>query len=256
LVLVLALNSLALHPALAQKASSRHETITVFAAAGIRPATETLCRQFEKKMSCRVFQNYASSGTLARQIDNGADCDVFISANKQWIDFLVDKGLVAAEAVHALAGARLVVIAPAGSTISAPVFSADFDIRGAIPDKIALGDPAYVPAGKYAQQVLSRLGWEEPLKEKTILAKDVSAVLHYVALGECDWGIVYETEALGSKKVTIIATVPEHLHEPIVFYCADLKAGQKLGQALTELLLSKTGRAVLTDNGFTSPERK
>ncbi len=250
-VMLVFIMSLPVPSAVAQEGRDHHQPITIFAAAGIRPATEELCQQFEKQQPCRVLQNYASSGTLARQIDNGAECDVFISANSQWVDYLEAKGLLAAEAVHALAGTRLAMITPMSSTIPAPVFSKAFDILSITLDKIALGDPTYVPVGNYTQQVLSQLGWLDKLKGRTIMAKDVSAVLHYVELAECDWGIVYYTEAFRSSKVKILAFIPDQLHEPIVFYMAKLKAGKKEGQVFTDMFLGSTGRRVLAHNGFT-----
>jgi molybdate transport system substrate-binding protein len=225
-------------------------TLQIFAAAGTRTPTEEICDRYEKETNRKVERNYASSGTLARQIAAGAPADVFVSANKQWIDFLKDKKMLADGSVRKIVGNSLVLIAPKDSDISAPELKSDYDIQGAIRDKIAIGDPAYVPVGKYTKTVFEQLGWMDKIKDKMILAKDVSSVLRYVELGECDFGVVYRSEALQSKKVKIIAEVPGALHKPIEFFAADLKAAKPEGKTLSEAFLSKEGVASFIKFGF------
>ena len=231
--------------------TSPAKPLLLFAAAGTRGPSEILCEGFEKTTGIRVERSYASSGTLARQIAEGAAPDVFVSANRQWIDFLLDKKLLKADSVRRFAGNALVVAAPKNAPSASFSFTPEFDIRSAIKEKIAAGDPAYVPVGKYADQVFAKLGWKEKLKDKLVLAKDVSAVLRYVELGECDFGIVYRSEALQSDKVTVVAEIPESLHKPIEFFVADLAARSPDGQKLSKAFVSDAGAEAFASLGFT-----
>ncbi len=224
--------------------------ITIFAAAGTRKVTEDVCDFFEKKSLCRVERNYASSGTLARQIANGAVADVFISANKQWIDFLVTEGAVQEHSVYQIASNSLVVIAPVNVETKVPHFTKQFDILSAIPDKIAIGDPTYVPVGKYTKMVFDSLGWFENIKEKIIMGKDVTSVLRYVELGECDWGVVYYSEAIQSVKVKVITKIPESLHTPIIFFVADIKSQKAKGHELSTMLKDTISQPLFVKYGF------
>ena len=238
-----------------KQAKINNSSLTIYAAAGTRFATDEICDLFEKKNNIKVNRNYTSSGTLARQIANGADCDVYISANKQWVDFLIEKVIIMEESVHVIGGNSLVVIKSIDSDVKKPVFDKDFDILSIIPDKIALGDPAYVPVGKYAKMVLDNFGWYDLINEKgkMILCKDVASVLHYVQKGECDWGIVYISEVIQPVKVDIMARIPMDLHEPIVFYVADLKVQKIKAKELSRIFTEKPGQKILKKYGFQVP---
>ena len=231
--------------------SAPKKPLLLFAAAGTRGPSEILCDRFEKETGIKVERSYASSGTLARQIAEGAAPDVFISANRQWIDFLLEKQLLAADSVRMFAANALVIAAPKDAKVPPLSFTPDFDIRAAVKEKIAVGDPAYVPVGKYTDQAFEKLGWKEKLQEKLVLAKDVSAVLRYVELGECDFGVVYRSEALRSEKITVVAEIPESLHKPIRFFAADLKAQSPAGKQLSAAFVSDAGVEAFTSLGFT-----
>ena len=236
---------------ISQSANAR-KTVQLFAAAGTRAPSEEICDRFEQKTGLEVARNYASSGTLARQIAEGANADVFISANRQWIDFLIEKKILSADDVGKIAGNTLVLIAPKDAESPVPEFTPEYDIRAAIPEKIAVGDPAYVPVGKYTDAVFKKLGWLEKIKDKMILAKDVSSVLRYVELGECDFGVVYRSEALQSEKIKIVKEVPGSLHKPIEFFAAPLVNAQPEGKRLVEEVLSKPGTDVFIKHGFSA----
>ena len=234
------------------KSAAPLKTIQLFAAAGTRAPSEEISDRFEKETGVKVERNYASSGTLARQIADGASADVFVSANRQWIDFLIEKRILSADAVGKIAGNALVLIAPKDATSTVPEFTPEYDIRAAIPEKIAVGDPAYVPVGKYTDAVFKKLGWLDKIKDKMILAKDVSSVLRYVELGECDFGVMYRSEAIQSKKIKIVKEVPGDLHKPIEFFAAPLVNAQPEGKRLAEEILSKQGKDTFIKHGFTA----
>ena len=227
--------------------------LTVYAASGIRPAIEVISKLISKSDSCSIISNYASSGILARQSANGADCDVFISANKQWIDFLLEKGILDISSVQVIAENSLVVISPLDSKIVLPEFSFEYDIKSDSQRKIAIGNPDFTPVGKYAKMLFDTLEWYEKLAANLVMCKDVSSVRHYVELGECDWGIVYYTEAIQSKELKIVSEIPAELHEPIYFYAATLKNGSRANSAkYITFITSQKGQSILQSFGFTT----
>ncbi len=228
----------------------KSSTLTLFAAAGTRLATEEVCNLFEKNEVVKVDRNYASSGTLAKQIANGAPGNVYISANKQWVDYLVKQGEMDSSSVSKLGGNRLAVVVPVNSSVDTiPTLDAlkEFMLQS---DKISIGDPGYVPVGKYAKQALSNLEWFAPIEEKLVLAKDVSSVLHFVELGECDFGIVYRSEASRSEKVKSVFLLPDSLHQPITFYIGTLKNGGEKAEKLKAMFLSEEAKNIFSSYGF------
>lgn len=233
---------------------SRIESLRIFAAAGTRPATNDICDLYEKQTGVKVERNFASSGMLARQISTGAQTSIFVSANQQWIDFLGEKQMLKEGTIQSIAGNSLVVIAPKDSPDISLKFTKNFDIASAA-KHIAVGDPAYVPVGKYTDAVFKNLQWHGRLKGRLILAKDVSAVLHYVELGECQLGVVYRSEALASSKVKIVAEIPTSFHKPIVFYIAELNnhSAAESAHQLRGLFLNE-GKSIFIEHGFQSIE--
>lgn len=198
----------------------------LFAAAGtMLPSTE-ICDSILTDQSIEIEKNFAASGDLARQIKAGADADIYISANKQWINHLNENHLIIENSISEIAGNKLVVICPVNKDIILD-FSTDFDIQSTVKDRISIGDPKYVPVGKYSKQVLDTLNWFNQIQNQIILAKDVTSVLHYVELGECDWGIVYYSEAIKSEKVRIAYEIPQKLYSPIKFYIARMNDNEK-----------------------------
>ncbi len=225
-------------------------TIRIFAAAGARAAVEEICAQFDPQNRYNIELNFASTGLLARQLSNGVTGDIFISANKQWIDYLLEKKKISDKSIRVLATNTLVVITKKDNPVSPPQFNRDYDIAQCLKGKIAVGNPDYVPVGKYTKMVFDSLKWLPMIEEKMVLAKDVSSVLHYVELGECDWGIVYYTEAIQSSKVEIIAEVPPQLHPPIHFYMAQIENNSLAGKELSRSFTEQSGKAILIRKGF------
>ncbi len=222
--------------------------IQLFAATGAMFPSNEICYSFETNNNIKVDKNFAASGALARQIKAGAEADIYISANKQWIDYLVDNKLIIENTVTELARNKLVVICREDSDIKIE-FTKEFDIRSAIKDNISIGDPKYVPVGKYAKQVLDSLEWFNKIQNKIILAKDVTSVLHYVEMGECDWGIVYYSEAIKSEKIKISYEIPLELYDPIIFYIALINEKPQTNQ-LYQYYKNKTAIEILNKCGL------
>ncbi|MBU8893538.1 MAG: molybdate ABC transporter substrate-binding protein [Bacteroidales bacterium] len=223
-------------------------SVQLFAAtATVLPSNE-ICNSFESYNNIETERNFAASGALARQIKAGAEADIYISANKQWIDYLYDNKILVENSISEIAYNKLVVICPSNKHIKLE-FSKEFDFKSTIIDKIAIGDPKYVPVGKYAKQVLDSLEWYNSIQNKIVLAKDVTSVLHFVEMGECDWGIVYYSEAIKSDKIKIVCDIPQDLYDPIIFYIALLEGNQN-AMELYKYFKSHTAKEIFNKYGF------
>jgi len=222
--------------------------VQLFAAVGAMLPTNEICDSFETEKNITIERNFAASGALARQIIAGAEADIYISANKQWIDYLIDNKIIIKDNISELAKNKLVVICKKDSDIEIE-FTQDFDIKLAIGDNISIGDPKYVPVGKYAKQALDSLNWFNQIQNKIILAKDVTSVLNYVEMGECDWGIVYYSEAIKSSKIKIVYEIPLELYDPIIFYIALLNDNHTT-RTLYQYYKSDIAKNILIKNGF------
>jgi len=231
------------------KPSKVKSNISLFAATGTMLAVNEITDSFCTEYSNQIEKNYAASGNLARQVASGAKADLFISADLNWINYLKSNNTLIDSSISVLAKNRLVIICPKNKNFTID-FSEQFDIESIIPDKIAIGDPSYVPAGKYAKKVLDTLGWYTKIRNKIILAKDVSSVLNYVELGECDWGIVYYTEAIKSEKVNIVCEIPENLCSPILFYIAEIKNSNLESKKLYTYFKTIESKNILEKHGF------
>lgn len=237
----------ALLPAASRAATSAD--VVVSAAVSLKDALDEIARLFQSQHpDAKVRFNLGGSGTLQRQIEQGAPVDIFISASPEEMDALASKGLLQAGTRRNLLENRVVLIVPSGQSLVASFQ----DLAKPAVKQIAIGEPQTVPAGMYAQQVLTHLGLYDRLKPKLILAKDVRQVLTYVASGNVDAGVVYATDAKISDKVKVVATAPEGSHSPVIYPLAILKgapdaAGAKEFEAF---LLGAQARQVFAKYGF------
>jgi molybdate transport system substrate-binding protein len=188
------------------------KTITVFAAASTTSAIDEIKQQFVKQTGINIQTSYAASALLANQIVNGADADIFISADAKWADYLADKHLVAKR--RDALGNYLVIVTPNGLKLD---LTKPEDMLLPTVEHIAIGEPATAPAGKYAKQALAKLDLWEKLKDKVVPAQDVRQALAYVETGAAEAGIVYVTDAAISKKVKVAFAIPEKLTEQILY---------------------------------------
>jgi molybdate transport system substrate-binding protein len=251
-----AFGSFALHGAPQETAS-----ITVSAAISLKDALDELGPIFQVQQHRKnggngtaVTYNYGGSGTLARQIEQGAPVDVFFSAAEKQMDELATQSLIDADSRRDLVGNALVLIAPAQAATNLHSFQ---DLTGPAVKNIALGETSTVPAGMYAQQTLEHLGLFAALQKKVVYAKDVRAVLTYVETGNADAGLVYQTDANTSKKIRVIAIAPPDSHDPILYPVAVLRDSKNkpAARAFVEFLQGPDARAVFQKYGFTSAEK-
>lgn len=207
-------------PALAQPAEPR--SITVFAAASLKESLDEAAAAWTKRSGQKVSISYAGSSALARQIEQGAPADVFISADAEWMDHLQQRKLIDAASRADLVGNRLVVIAPAASALrTLPLKPAAW--RRALGDgRLAMADTASVPAGRYGQQALIALGLWGSVSGQLAQADNVRAAMAFVSRGEAPLGIVYATDAQAEPKVRVVAAIPGRTHDAIVYPVARL----------------------------------
>jgi len=197
------------------------DNLTVFAAASLKNALDDISARWKETGAGTVATSYASSSTLAKQIEQGAPADVFVSADQQWMDYVDKKSLV--EKPHELLGNRLVLIAAKDNPLTLKI-EPGMKLAEVLADgKLAVGDPSNVPAGIYAKEALTKLKIWESVEPKLAPAADVRAALTLVSRGEAPLGIVYETDAKVDPKVRIVATFPDDSHKPIVYPVAVVK---------------------------------
>ena len=224
--------------------------LTLSAAASLSDVLRQTLPAFEQAHpGVKVHVNLGSSGALANQVAQGAPVDVFISAGQAQMDQLVRGGFVDAAQVKPFARNRLVLVVPAEAK-SAPASWADLtspQIR-----HVAVGNPAHVPAGQYAEATLKSLSLWDKLQPKLVLGEDVRQALQFVESGEADAGLVYATDAANAPKVRVAWSVPESDHPPIVYPLAVVKssAHPEKAAALAEFLLGPDVASSLKAAGF------
>jgi molybdate transport system substrate-binding protein len=198
-----------------------------------------------------VRASYASSGALARQIDSGAPADIYLSANQKWVDWLEKRGRIKRSQRASLLGNQLVMIAPTGTKLNLKI-GPGFPLATALGDgRLAIADPAHVPAGQYAQQALKNLGVWDELSRRAARAPNVRAVLALVERGEAAAGIVYRTDAIRSIRVRMVDSFPADSHARIVYTLALIAPGtDKAAQALFVYLKSSRVQSIYRRFGF------
>lgn len=215
-------------------------------AASLKEVINDLSTSFTKQNpGVNFLKNYGASGALAKQIENGAPGDIFISANLEWMDYLKSKKLIDADHIGTFAYNTFVF---AGSTDKQVATMRDL-LRL---EKIAIGSPKSVPAGEYAMEAIKKAGIDKQLEKKLVMAKDVRECLMYAERGEVDGAFVYRTDAMQAKQAKVLFTVPQDLY-PRVTYPMGLTitgAKNKDAEAFYRYLQSADAVAVLEKYGF------
>lgn len=224
--------------------------ITVFAAASLTDALTEIGKAYEAKTGNHVVFSFAASSVLARQIESSAGADMFLSADLDWMDYLDKKSLLAPGTRHTLLGNHLVLIAPAELKVNVKI-APHFDLAGALGNsRLALADPASVPAGKYGKTALTNLGVWDSVQDKLAVAENVRAALAYVARGETTLGIVYNTDAKIEPRVHVVGTFPDDSHKPILYPVALTKDAKPGAADFEKYLQGTAAKAVFLKDGF------
>ncbi len=244
-----AIVALVLSTALPMSASAAD--ITVFAAASLKTALDQIAADWQKATGNHVTISYDSSAKLAKQIQQGAPADLFISASKQWMDTLSDANLIKPDSRKTILGNTLILIA-AEKTAAKVDIAKGFDLATLVGDsKLAMGLVDSVPAGQYGKEALTNLGLWDAVEPKVAQAENVRAALKLVDTGEAAFGIVYASDAVSDDKVAVIGTFPEDSHKPILYPAAVTATNTAPeAQAFLDDLTTDAAAAVFTAQGF------
>ena len=234
-------------PSFAQ--SNQPLDLTVSAAASLQDAFKAIKPIYENdRPEVGITYNFGSSGSLQQQIEQGAPVDLFISAASDKMDALEAKNLLLPGTRRDVLRNQMVLIVPKDNT----TITSFEDLSTDALTRIALGEPKSVPAGRYAQEVLTSLGLVDAVKPKAVYAKDVRQVLNYVATGNVDAGIVYSSDARVSDDVKVVATASEDSHSPVVYPIAVLQdsANPEAAREYEDFLFTPEATTIFEEYGF------
>jgi molybdate transport system substrate-binding protein len=228
------------------------DRILVFSAGSTINAMTEVGDLFNEQGHEKCVISCSASSTLAKQIEQGAPADIFISANPKWMDYLSGRDLIEPETRFDLLGNRLVLIAPISDDTRIKI-TAGLDLAGLLGnERMAMGDPDHVPAGIYGKQALMALGMWDDIKDRVAPMKDVRAALVMVEREETPFGIVYSTDARISKKIRIVDVFPETSHPPITYPVAIVAEKESPAtKRLISFLQSSEAEAIFMKHGFT-----
>ena len=237
--------------AAAPLAHAQENTITVFAAASMKNALDDINAAFLKATGTKVTASYAASSALAKQLEAGAPVDVFISADRDWMDYAIAHKTIDAASRVDLLGNKLVLVAPKDSKLDNVSIAPGFDIARLAGDgRIAVADVNAVPAGKYAKAVLTALGAWSKAEAKLAQAENVRAALAYVSRGETNVGIVYATDARADARVKIVGTFPDGSYPPVIYPAAATVSGKPAAKRYLQFLRTREAKAIFETYGF------
>lgn len=236
--------------ALRADAADSPAAVTVYAAASLTNALQDVGDAYTRRTGAPVKFSFAASSLLARQIEAGANADVFFSADTQWMDYLDGRGLVRTTTRRNVLGNRLALIAPADSRIELAI-APRFPLAAALgTGRLATGDPDAVPVGKYAKSALTALGVWRDVADRLVRAEDVRSALAFVARREAPLGIVYETDARTDRRVRIVALFPPASHAPIAYPVALTTSASPAAAGFVDFLRDAAAQATFRKYGF------
>ena len=219
------------------------------AAASMQDVLKEIAQLYTTKHpQVKLTFNFGSSGSLQRQIEQGAPVDIFISAAPQQMNDLADKELLLNQTRQDLVKNQMVLVTPKDNRA---IDNFD-DLAEKAIEQVALGEPNSVPAGKYAKEILTNLNLIEGIESKTVYGKDVRQVLNYVATGNIEAGIVYRTDITNTNKVKVVATAPEEIHSPAIYPIAVVKDSNhpEAAEQMLNFLFTPEAQAVFKRHGF------
>lgn len=224
--------------------------VKLYAAASLTDALTELSASYQKSHAdVSIKKSFAGSSTLAKQIENGAPADIFISADNDWEDYLFQRGLLQKESRKKLLANELVLISPLTNEIKVAL-EPTFNFAAAFNGRLCTGDTASVPVGKYAKQTLTYYAWWDKIAPRVVGTEDVRTALAFVERGECNLGIVYKTDAQLSKKVKVVAIFPAASHTPIEYPGALTKNASAEAKVFWAFLQSEEAKKVFARYGF------
>jgi len=236
---------------LAVPAAAQDRPVLVFAAASLTDALTDVAAAYATSGRAQPVMSFAASSALARQIENGAPADIFISADEQWMDYIAARGLIDPASRISPLGNALMLVAPAQAPLTLEI-GVGFPLAAALGDgRLALADPDSVPAGRYAKAALENLGVWRAVEAKVVRAENVRAALAFVERGEAAAGVVYATDAALTRTVRVVGPFPALSHPPITYPFALVgEAPRAEARALFAFLTSEAAKDIYRRLGF------
>jgi molybdate transport system substrate-binding protein len=232
---------------------ARADDLVVFAAASLKESLSEAGDAWAAQGKARLVLSFAGSAALAKQIENGAPADLFLSADEQWMDYLADRDLLVGGTRTAFLGNELVLVAPASRPFQIEMKPALALAEMLGDEKLAMADADFVPAGRYGKAALTSLGVWTKVEGNVVRQSDVRAALVLVERDEARAGIVYRTDAMASTKVTIAGVFPPTSHQPISYPLAIVEGHDSPEvRALRDFLLSPAAKAIFASHGFSA----
>jgi molybdate transport system substrate-binding protein len=229
----------------------RAEDITVIAANSLRTALDDVGAAWMASTGGRAEISYGATLALAQQIDAGAPIDIFISGDSDWMDHLVERGVIQVPSVIELLGDRVVLAAPAHSKAAIEIMPG-FDLAKLLGDgRLAMPDTETLPAGRRGKEALNRLGVWDRVATQVTQTESMRDAITLVAAGEAALGIVYLTEAVAAPGLRIVDTFPEETHTRIVYKAAETAEADGDAASFLDFLRTRTAADLFEANGFT-----
>ena len=230
---------------------AQDNSLTVFAAASMKNALDDIDAAYTARTGIKVVASYAASSALAKQIEQGAPADIFLSADTDWMDYATTRKNISEPTRVNLLGNSIVLIAPKDSTIGHVAIEPGFDLaKLAGYGKIATGDVKAVPVGKYARAALEKLGAWQAAEPKFAMAESVRAALTLVARGEASLGIVYATDARVEPGIKIVGSFPADSHPAIIYPVAATTTAKAEAADYLAFLRSFAAKTIFEKYGF------
>jgi molybdate transport system substrate-binding protein len=228
--------------------------VLVFAAASMKGALDEVGALVAQRTGVAMKTSYAATSTLAKQIEEGAPADIFVSADEQWMDYVAERRLIAPGSRLDLVSNRLVLIAPK-DRVPALTIAPGFPIARALGagGRLAIADPVSVPAGRYGKAALTALGVWNGVASRLAPVDNVRAALQFVARGEAPLGIVYASDVVAEPGVAVVGTVPATAHPPILYPAALTVRARPSARTVLDTMASAEARAVFLKHGFAAP---
>lgn len=232
-------------------AQAQDKSLTVFAAASMKNALDDINAAYFARTGIKVTASYAASSVLAKQMEQGAPADVFVSADTDWMDYAIGKRSINEPTRVNLLGNSIVLIAAKDSDLDNVKIEQGFDLAGLAGDgRIATGDVKSVPVGKYARAALEKLGSWAAAEPKFAMADSVRAALALVSRGEAPLGIVYATDARIDPGVRIVGTFPASSHPAIIYPVAATAMAKPEAAGYLAFLKTTASKTILEKYGF------
>lgn len=236
---------------LSMPAAKAETAVTLFAAASLKTALDALVAPLRTAHGIALRCVYAASSALARQIEQGAPADLFWSADRDWMEWCLARNLMRSDTLVDLLGNRLVLIAPAQSSLTTLPLTKESIALARGTGRIATGETRSVPAGRYAKEALEHLGLWPDLAAHLAETDNVRAALLLTARGETPLGIVYASDAMAEPRVKIVASFPIASHRPIVYPLAMVRDSRNTASTtVIRFMQSETARTLFTTQGF------